>query len=283
MAHVISLVLVALLAASAPPADARLSSRLLREHAELFFPELPHWVAKIVVAKAESKPVLSKAQQVGGSGTSGEIVSDSVNPSNPESVTPAETGVETPAEAGTETTTPVDTPTDGSSSEAPPLMQQTGAAYQDSQASAPSSVSPPSPNPGGCPPTGSECDFYFTGFQNQIPTFTLLGGGDKAISPSIEASVKGSVVNVIALNSQTAEYVCNAAEIPDNNQFYVVQDVVQVRTIQSQDLGKFNGVYVKIPISNAEIEVYNQVFNLNPGDGSSSFPEERRCVIFKTA
>ncbi|CAI5534994.1 unnamed protein product [Closterium sp. Naga37s-1] len=243
---------------------------MLQEDQNRLFPKLPGLSAKIVV------PTTVKAKHE--EAATAEITATGGVSNTPADATTVAPNPLTNNVATTDPATTLSDPNLGSttsdSTNTPPQVP--------AQASA--SGSSPTPQPPGGDCSASACDFYFTGFQDSIPTFKLPeSGGDVAISPAVEASVKGSAVNVIALNSQTATYTCSNGSMSDDNQFYVVQDVVQVRTIQPQDNGTYNGLYVKIPISNAEIEVYNQVFNLNPNDGSSSFPEDRRCVIFQTS
>ncbi|CAI5535919.1 unnamed protein product [Closterium sp. Naga37s-1] len=244
---------------------------MLQEDQNRLFPKLPGLSAKIVV------PTTVKAKHE-------EAATAEITATGGVSNTPADATTVTP----TPLTNNVATTTDPAITLADPNLGTTTSDSTNNPPQVPAQASASGSSPTPQPPSGdcsaSACDFYFTGFQDSIPSFKLPeSGGDVAISPAIEASVKGSAVNVIALNSQTASYACSNGTMPNDNQFYVVQDVVQVRTIQPQDNGTYNGLYVKIPISNAEIEVYNQVFNLNPNDGSSSFPEERRCVIFQTS
>ncbi|CAI5473061.1 unnamed protein product [Closterium sp. Yama58-4] len=257
---------VALLAASLP-CHAFRSSRMLQEDQNRLFPKLPGLSAKIVVpttVRAKHEEAATAEITATGGASNAPADATTVTP-NPLTDNVATTDPETTLADHNVDTSTKDMPSN--SKDSSPRVPE--------QAAASSSSSPPVPSGG--------CDFYFTGFQDSTPTFKLPeNGGDVVISPPIEASVKGSVVNVIALNSQTAKY-SGGSSLPDDNQFYVVQDVVQVRTIQPQDKGKYNGLTVTIPITNAEIEVYNQVFNLNPGDGSSSFPEDRRCVVFQTS
>ncbi|CAI7753903.1 unnamed protein product [Closterium sp. NIES-53] len=262
-------VAVALLAASLP-CHAFRSSRMLQEDQNRLFPKLPGLSAKIVVpTTVKAKHEEAATAEITASGG----VSNTHDDATTVTPTPLTNSVGTTDPATTLSDPSLSITTNDNSSTPPQVLAQASA-----------SASSPTPSPPGGDCSASACDFYFTGFQDSIPTFKLPeSGGDVAISPAVEASVKGSAVNVIALNSQTASYACSNGSMPNDNQFYVVQDVVQVRTIQPQDKGKYNGLIVKIPISSAEIEVFNQVFNLNPNDGSSSFPEERRCVIFQTS
>eukprot|EP00475_Leptophrys_vorax_P009725 TRINITY_DN16436_c0_g1_i1.p1 TRINITY_DN16436_c0_g1~~TRINITY_DN16436_c0_g1_i1.p1 ORF type:complete len:280 (-),score=5.66 TRINITY_DN16436_c0_g1_i1:248-1087(-) len=143
---------------------------------------------------------------------------------------------------------------------------------------------PPSPPPAGdCPPSTEQCYFFFDGHDGMVPEFKMppLGSGDVQIGGTIAAAVKGSVVTVISINTDKATYPCNVQAMPADDQFYGTQDKIQVRTVQPQNVGKYQGIYVKVPIKSAQLEVYNQVFNLNPGDRSTSFPEDKRCVVFK--
>ncbi|GJP47547.1 hypothetical protein CLOM_g6729 [Closterium sp. NIES-68] len=146
--------------------------------------------------------------------------------------------------------------------------------------------SQPSPPPSeGCPPSPSMCSFVFQGYEDSIPVFELPKGADVPIGPPVEGGVKGSSIVVRTLNSKQVEFLCTKKTGMEKlkDQFYAVNDVIQMRTIQKGDEEKLRGEIVKVDISGAALDVYNQLFNLNPGDGSSSFPEEKRCVVFQIA
>ncbi|GJP32731.1 hypothetical protein CLOM_g17329 [Closterium sp. NIES-68] len=185
------------------------------------------------------------------------------------------------------------------------------------QAAAPSAPPPPPPPPEGpCPPLPTMCDFYFQGSSSSLPVFNVSdGAGDTRLGGAIEASVRGATVDVIAANSEGADYVCqdgvnvwsappadsgnsSVTIIPglpaaDNsttilgtdNQFYATQDGIQSRTFQPATGGvaPYRGKYVRVNLTSIEISVYNMVSNVNKGQNYSYFPEERRCVVFQIA
>ncbi|CAI5513534.1 unnamed protein product [Closterium sp. Naga37s-1] len=149
------------------------------------------------------------------------------------------------------------------------------------QSSQPTPQPPPSE---GCPTTPDVCSFVFKGYEDSIPVFPLPKTADSPIGTTIEGNVKGSSIVVRTLNSRDAQYPCTKKTGLEKlkDQFYAVNDVIQVRTIQSdEDRKKLSGEIVRVQISGAAIDVFNQLFNLNPGDGSTSFPEEKRCVVFQ--
>ncbi|CAI5473725.1 unnamed protein product [Closterium sp. Yama58-4] len=151
------------------------------------------------------------------------------------------------------------------------------------QSSQPTPTPPPSD---GCPTSPDVCSFVFKGYEDSIPVFPLPKTADSPIGPTIEGNVKGSSIVVRTLNSKDAVYPCTKKSGMEKlkDQFYAVNDVIQVRTIQSEDdRKKLSGEIVKVRISGAAIDVFNELFNLNPGDGSTSFPEEKRCVVFQVA
>ncbi|CAI5519972.1 unnamed protein product [Closterium sp. Naga37s-1] len=151
------------------------------------------------------------------------------------------------------------------------------------QSSQPTPQPPPSD---GCPTSPDVCSFVFKGYEDSIPVFPLPKTADSPIGTTIEGNVKGSSIVVRTLNSKDAVYPCTTKSDMEKlkDQFYAVNDVIQVRTIQSdEDRKKLSGEIVRVRISGAAIDVFNQLFNLNPGDGSTSFPEEKRCVVFQVA
>ncbi|CAI7847743.1 unnamed protein product [Closterium sp. NIES-54] len=151
------------------------------------------------------------------------------------------------------------------------------------QSSQPTPMPPPSD---GCPTSPDVCSFVFKGYEDSIPVFPLPKTADSPIGPTIEGNVKGVSIVVHTLNSRDATYPCTKKSGMEKlkDQFYAVNDVIQVRTIQSEeDRKKLSGEIVRVQISGAAIDVFNQLFNLNPGDGSTSFPEEKRCVVFQVA
>lgn len=81
---------------------------------------------------------------------------------------------------------------------------------------------PPSPaTPATCPPTVSECDFYFQGSQTTVPGFSISNAKpDGPISPPIVTSVQGTSITVAVMNTAKSEYICNATAVPPDDQFY---------------------------------------------------------------
>ena len=105
------------------------------------------------------------------------------------------------------------------------------------------------------------------------------------------ADVKGSNVDVIAVNSEQSTYPCASPSsglnptvgVNPDNQFYGTQDKVQSRTFQpaTGGIAPYAGKYVKLALTSVEVNVFNMVINLHPGEANSYFPEERRCVVFQ--
>ncbi|CAI5997927.1 unnamed protein product [Closterium sp. NIES-64] len=117
------------------------------------------------------------------------------------------------------------------------------------QAASPSAPPPPPPPPQGpCPPQPNMCDFYFQGSTDSLPVFNISdGAGDTRLGGPIESSIRGATVEVIAANSELADYICqdgvnvwsapsassgNSTTLGPDNQFYAVQDGIQSRTFQ---------------------------------------------------
>ena len=161
---------------------------------------------------------------------------------------------------------------------------------------APGPISPPSPEPspapvppgpGGCPPSPSECTFFFDGAEGSIPAFRISdienAPKDAYFAPTIEApSMNGATYTVVAANSAKASYSCGPTSLPDDDQFYATQDRVQIRTFQTwRNASTYKDQYVKVVFSAVEITSYNMVINLNPADGSTLFPDSQRCITFK--
>lgn len=122
--------------------------------------------------------------------------------------------------------------------------------------------------------------------------------GDMPISPPIETSIMGSaMVEVIAANTQNAEYICNGGQynpsqpaqftpgVSTDQQFYVTQNKVWQRTFQPANGGvaPFQGKYVRLNLTSVQLSMMNYITNLNPGDNSQYFPEATRCVVFQVA
>ncbi|GAQ87825.1 hypothetical protein KFL_003800010 [Klebsormidium nitens] len=129
--------------------------------------------------------------------------------------------------------------------------------------------------------SASECDFYFEGYQSYVPTLYLgPGTGDNSISPAIINSKDGGQhVNVINTNQGYGAY----PPIPNDNQnqFYGGGNFVRDRTFNNpQNVNDFRGKCIKLRLSSVQLSDGN---NLNPNDGNGQYPEERRCVAFRTA
>eukprot|EP00897_Mesotaenium_endlicherianum_P007258 jgi/Mesen1/6560/ME000334S05891 len=172
------------------------------------------------------------------------------------------------------------------------------------------------PLPICCPSSPATlCDFYFDGYQNKIPTFHLQDGekGDHAISPASVASLRwvGSVANFSpGIKTQQIDKLVNIGgtgyngtflrcpkPVPEGEntlgQFYIAGDEsatakLYARSWQRQTADQ-NGVKwylnrcIRLDILGATI--YNldgSVFNLDIADGNLDFPEDRRCIVFKT-
>ncbi|CAI5469944.1 unnamed protein product [Closterium sp. Yama58-4] len=142
------------------------------------------------------------------------------------------------------------------------------------QAASPSVPPPPPPPPQGpCPPLPNMCDFYFQGSQSALPVFNISDGvGDTRLGGPIEASIRGATVDVIAANSELADYICqdgvnvwsapssssgNSTTLGPDNQFYAVQDGIQSRTFQPATGGvaPYQGKYVRVNLTAIEISV----------------------------
>ncbi|CAI5504887.1 unnamed protein product [Closterium sp. Naga37s-1] len=149
------------------------------------------------------------------------------------------------------------------------------------QAASPSAPPPPPPPPQGpCPPQPNMCDFYFQGSTESLPVFNISdGAGDTRLGGPIEASIRGATVEVIAANSELADYICqdgvnvwsapsassgNSTTLGPDNQFYAVQDGIQSRTFQPAAGGAatYQGKYVRVNLTAIEISVYNMVSNV---------------------
>ncbi|CAI7749612.1 unnamed protein product [Closterium sp. NIES-53] len=155
---------------------------------------------------------------------------------------------------GTVTSTPSSDPKTTPKTPSTPSQQPgdvVAATAVPTQAASPSTPPPPPPPPpstGPCPPLPSMCDFYFQGSTSTLPVFNISDGvGDTRLGGPIEASIRGATVEVIAANSELADYICqdgvnvwsapsassgNSTTLGPDNQFYAVQDGVQSRTFQ---------------------------------------------------
>ncbi|CAI5499578.1 unnamed protein product [Closterium sp. Naga37s-1] len=130
-----------------------------------------------------------------------------------------------------------------------------------------------------CCPThpSAYCDFYFDGFQNSVPSFHIKDDikGDHAVLTITREQVHwvGSMDyfapgirdyktnGLIAADSTNGTYLqCPQRLPPDEHpgdQFYLNQR------------------------EDAIAHVYGPI-NLNKADNSTDYPEERRCVVFRT-
>ncbi|CAI5991034.1 unnamed protein product [Closterium sp. NIES-65] len=178
---------------------------------------------------------------------------------------------------------------------------------------------PPPPSPpieppiAGCQPSPTDCAFFFAGHEGQVPTFSIQPRqGDAVLSTSeLKTSIMGSDIQVLAGNSGEAQIVCaegqgagaglgggqgsgltataamamnDGAVTQDiGNQLYITGTDVQQRTFNRiENLFALRNAYVKLRVTAAEMDVFGMTVNMNPGDGNSYFPEDKRCVLFKT-
>ncbi|CAI5475599.1 unnamed protein product [Closterium sp. Yama58-4] len=176
----------------------------------------------------------------------------------------------------------------------------------------PPPVSPPIEPPiAGCQPSPTDCAFFFAGHEGQVPTFAIQPRqGDAVLSTSeLKTSIMGSDIQVLAGNSGEAQIVCaegqgaglgggsaggltataamamnDGAVTQDiGNQLYITGTDVQQRTFNRiENLFALRDAYVKLKVTAAEMDVFGMTVNMNPGDGNSYFPEDKRCVLFKT-
>ncbi|CAI5492373.1 unnamed protein product [Closterium sp. Naga37s-1] len=170
---------------------------------------------------------------------------------------------------------------------------------------------PPPPSPpieppiAGCQPSPTDCAFFFAGHEGQVPTFSIQPRqGDAVLSTSeLKTSIMGSDIQVLAGNSGEAQIVIHAQ--PAKNPFFLAssphsvltssfyahrlirfpfpqQDVQQRTFNRIENLFALRNAYVKLQVTAAEMDVFGMTVNMNPGDGNSYFPEDKRCVLFKT-
>jgi len=95
------------------------------------------------------------------------------------------------------------------------------------------------------------------------------------------------VIEVDGTNLPAKSLGCPEKKESFGNQFYATgqEARVQVRMIQGQ-AEKFFGQCVLLPLTQVQVLLPGTTspVNLNPGDSNQSqFPEERRCVVFRTA
>ncbi|CAI5475135.1 unnamed protein product [Closterium sp. Yama58-4] len=175
----------------------------------------------------------------------------------------------------------------------------------------PPATPPTEPPIAGCQPSPSDCAFFFAGHEGEVPTFSIQPRqGDAVLSTSeLKTSIMGSDIQVLAGNSGEAQIVCaegqgagvgggsaggltataamamnDAAVTQDiGNQLYITGTDVQQRTFNRiENLFTLRNAYVKLKVTAAEMDVFGMTVNMNPGDGNSYFPEDKRCVLFKT-
>ncbi|CAI5501623.1 unnamed protein product [Closterium sp. Naga37s-1] len=171
--------------------------------------------------------------------------------------------------------------------------------------------SPNEPPLAGCQPAPTDCAFFFAGHEGTVPTFSIQPRqGDAVLSTSeLKTSIMGSDIQVLAGNSGEAQILCaegqgaglgggqgsgltataamamnDAAVTQDiGNQLYITGTDVQQRTFNRiENLFALRNAYVKLRVTAAEMDVFGMTVNMNPGDGNSYFPEDKRCVLFKT-
>ncbi|CAI7839874.1 unnamed protein product, partial [Closterium sp. NIES-53] len=175
---------------------------------------------------------------------------------------------------------------------------------------------PSSPNyaiPMCCPTHPSAyCDFYFDGFQNSVPSFHIKDDikGDHAVLTITREQVHwvGSMDyfapgirdyktnGLIAADSTNGTYLqCPQRLPPDEHpgdQFYLNQREdaiahVYVRNWKPQSqwhhgIDWFNDRCILLPFTHAQVPGAQGPINLNKADNSTDYPEERRCVVFRT-
>lgn len=92
----------------------------------------------------------------------------------------------------------------------------------------------------------------------------------------------GQRVNVINTNQG---YGMRPPIANDNqNQFYGGGNFVRYRTFKyPQNVNDYRGKCIKLRLSSVQLSKGNNSTNLNPNDGCSQYPEDRRCVTFRTA
>lgn len=155
----------------------------------------------------------------------------------------------------------------------------------------PSSYPPPATTPApvssSCPALASACDFYFSGFKGEIPTFSLNVRPDSAISPPILVDIRGATIEVVAGNSGSVDYVdCkedNISVLRSDSQFYISQRSVNLRTVQSDPgIMAYADQFVRIYFTSIALNIFGMVTNVNKGESSEYFPEDRRCIAFRT-
>ncbi|CAI5527448.1 unnamed protein product [Closterium sp. NIES-64] len=110
--------------------------------------------------------------------------------------------------------------------------------------------------------------------------------GDFAISPPVVVK-EGSGVTISSTGIAT--FFCTTAltgPCDAGNQFYITSEgnssLVFVRSFSQQAVAFFQNRWVRLPILTAQIPQGGTVLNINPGDNNPTYPEARRCVVFKT-
>lgn len=153
----------------------------------------------------------------------------------------------------------------------------------------------------GCPGYASplsRCVFYFEGYRNQIPTFTLSpGGGDKLVAPNkLRYRVKGPDGKTLdeyveVDNTGRHKYIPLRKNQPlsknlkqDQFVFYGYPGAtLSQRTYNfPTKFSDYKKLCIVLSLPSTQTKVKGRTVNLNRNDRNSLFPEDKRCVVFQT-
>lgn len=164
------------------------------------------------------------------------------------------------------------------------------------------------------------CDFYFDGYPNSVPTFIIDDGmqGDHAVYPELSGAIvekwKGYNMNwcpgvkdmktdaFVLANTMNATWMPYSAGTYDADgalktfdQFYLnaLTDAVSrlwVRSFQEENpawgmrgIGYYKEKCAFLPFTGAYIAGTDINLNLGDETHADDYPEDRRCVVFKTS
>lgn len=139
------------------------------------------------------------------------------------------------------------------------------------------------------------CSFYFTGSRTTIPSFNIPSyPADVGFSAPIVWGPKPLLVVTVSnsgpavfFGSVPAGTTANGYNSRINDFFYLSSSSspskLAHRSFNQVTQSDVAGRCVLLQINSAQVKVGGQtVTNLNPNDGNSAFPQDKRCIVFKT-
>lgn len=137
------------------------------------------------------------------------------------------------------------------------------------------------------------CSFYFTGYSSALYSFAIsTTSPDKTFGPAILFSGNTSLTIAVSnsgppvfFGSVPSGTTCNGYNSRINDFFYLAGSPSKLvrRSYNQVNAADVTGRCVLLQIDSAQVTINGKtVTNLNPNDGNNAFPQDKRCILFKT-